>query len=211
MKEQLTQYVSLLFAGAENCEDIQQEILQNTLDRYDDLIAQGKSPESAYRLAIMGIGDISEILSGTSEDSRKITPPESREEPEPPYRKPLRAIAVFLFILCPVPLFIFDELDMDTLGLCGTLFLAAAATALIILSKKAGSDSDDEENKPARADSPREQLHKSIGSLIWTLGLCAYFLLSFLTGAWHITWVIFPLTAAIQGLIRAVLDLTKGE
>ena len=30
----------LLFAGACNCEDIKQEILQNTLDRYDDLIAQ---------------------------------------------------------------------------------------------------------------------------------------------------------------------------
>ena len=62
MREQLIQYVSLLFAGAENCEDTRQEILQNTLDRYDDLIAQGKSEEAAYRLAITGIGDINEIL-----------------------------------------------------------------------------------------------------------------------------------------------------
>ena len=62
MREQLIQYVSLLFAGAENCEDTRQEILQNTLDRYDDLIAQGKSEEAAYRLAITGIGDVSEIL-----------------------------------------------------------------------------------------------------------------------------------------------------
>lgn len=42
MRDQLVQYVSLLFAGAENCEDTKQEILQNTLDRYDDLIAEGK-------------------------------------------------------------------------------------------------------------------------------------------------------------------------
>ena len=62
MRDQLVQYVSLLFAGAENCEDTKQEILQNTLDRYDDLIAEGKSPEAAYRLAITGIGDINEIL-----------------------------------------------------------------------------------------------------------------------------------------------------
>ena len=41
MREQLQQYVTLLFAGAQNCEDIRQEILQNTLDHYDDLIAQG--------------------------------------------------------------------------------------------------------------------------------------------------------------------------
>ena len=62
MREQLIQYVELLFAGAADCEDIKQEILQNTLDRYDDLVAQGKVPEAAYRLAIAGIGDINEIL-----------------------------------------------------------------------------------------------------------------------------------------------------
>ena len=42
MREQLIQYVNLLFAGNGDVEDIKQEILQNTLDRYDDLIAQGK-------------------------------------------------------------------------------------------------------------------------------------------------------------------------
>ena len=44
MREQLISYVDLLFAGAEDADDIKQEILQNTLDRYDDLINQGKSP-----------------------------------------------------------------------------------------------------------------------------------------------------------------------
>ena len=62
MREQLIQYVNLLFAGAIDCEEVKQEILQNTLDRFDDLVAQGKSPEAAYRLAIAGIGDINEIL-----------------------------------------------------------------------------------------------------------------------------------------------------
>ena len=62
MREQLIQYVQLLFAGAADCDDTRQEILQNTLDRYDDLVAAGKTPEAAYRLAIMGIGDINEIL-----------------------------------------------------------------------------------------------------------------------------------------------------
>ena len=58
MREQLTQYVNLLFAGNDDAEEIRQEILQNTLDRYDDLVAQGKSPEAAYRLAITGIGAV---------------------------------------------------------------------------------------------------------------------------------------------------------
>lgn len=62
MREQLVNYVELLFAGAPNSNEVKQEILQNTLDRYDDLLVQGKSPEAAYRQAISGIGDISEIL-----------------------------------------------------------------------------------------------------------------------------------------------------
>ena len=45
MREHLIQYVNLLFAGTSGTEEIKQEILQNTLDRFDDLVAQGKSPE----------------------------------------------------------------------------------------------------------------------------------------------------------------------
>lgn len=46
MREQLIQYVQLLFAGAADCDDTRQEILQNTLDRYDDLVAAGKNAGS---------------------------------------------------------------------------------------------------------------------------------------------------------------------
>ena len=84
MREQLIRYVELLFAGAENAGDIQQEILQNTLDRYDDLIAQGKTPEAAYRLAISGIGDINEILGSAGGAAPKATgavPPAGSERP----------------------------------------------------------------------------------------------------------------------------------
>ena len=44
MREKLISYVDLLFAGVPNATDIRQEILQNTLDRYDDLIDQGYDP-----------------------------------------------------------------------------------------------------------------------------------------------------------------------
>lgn len=76
MREQLIHYVDLLFAGSPQAAETKQEILQNTLDRYDDLIAQGKTPEAAYRLAISGIGDINEILG--SEAAVLPDVPESR-------------------------------------------------------------------------------------------------------------------------------------
>lgn len=58
---------------------------------------------------------------------------------------------------------------------------------------------------------PKKQLRKSIGSVIWAVGLAAYLLLSFSTGAWHITWVLFPIIGSIQGLIVACIDLKEAK
>lgn len=82
MREQLVNYVELLFAGAPDSNEIKQEILQNTLDRFDDLVSQGKSPEAAYRLAISGIGDINEILNTEPAQADDYVEPEAAD-PEP--------------------------------------------------------------------------------------------------------------------------------
>ena len=216
MRDQLIQYVSLLFAGTENCEDIRQEILQNTLDRYDDLVAQGKSPESAYRQAISGIGDISEILSGEQRFSASPRTNEPEPEADTPTKKLLRTIAIALYILCAAPLIILSEFGLDNLGLCCTLAVVAVATVLILLGKKNGPREDTQEHTASAqaqetSESPRQELRKSIKSLIWAIGLAAYFIVSFSTGAWYVTWVIFPIIGAVQGLVIACLDLTEGQ
>lgn len=216
MRDQLIQYVSLLFAGTENCEDIRQEILQNTLDRYDDLVAQGKSPESAYRQAISGIGDINEILSG--EQTFTASPRTNEPEPEAdtPTKKLMRVIAIALYILCAAPLIILSEFGLDNLGLCCTLAIVAVATVLILLGKKNSPEEDAREHTASSQakDGPlstRQELRKSIKSLIWAIGLAAYFIVSFVTGAWYVTWVIFPMIGAVQGLVIACMDLTEGQ
>ena len=42
---------------------------------------------------------------------------------------------------------------------------------------------------------------------MWALTVVIYMLISFGTQAWHITWVIFPLSAAIQNIVKACFDL----
>lgn len=203
MREQLTQYVNLLFAGAPDSEDIRQEILQNTLDRYDDLIAAGKTPEAAYRLAISGIGDIHEIL-GTQEPETPVRPeaPAKENPTDDPMRKLLRAIAVGLYILCPLPLIVLDSMGMEIYGLCGTMGIVAVATVLIILGGRKGGSS---ETRRAEADEPKTALGKSISAFVWAIGLVVYLAVSFLTGAWHVSWVIFPILGAISNLVCALL------
>ena len=212
MKEQLTQYVELLFAGAPGAEEIKQEILQNTLDRYDDLIDQGKSPEAAYRLAISGIGDIREILSGAQSGYTLAQVPDARsaihEEVEDIQKQKMKAFAVALYILCAIPLIALSEQGQETLGLCLTLVMVASATVLIIMSKKHNPDDDDaEENVP---ETPKSKLNKSIDNLIGVLTLAIYLAVSFATGAWFITWLIFPISGCVKGIVTAILDLKEA-
>lgn len=207
MRAQLQQYVELLFAGAPDSEDIKQEILQNTLDRYDDLIDQGKVPEAAYRLAISGIGDINEIL-GTPQTSPILPAPQSVDTvQENPERKKNRAAAIGLYIASPIPLLILSELGYSTMGLCFTLLLVAAATAVILMNK---APSQDEDPSQEEVSSPRQALHESVKSLMGILTLVIYLGISFATGAWYITWLIFPLSGAVKGLIKAILDLKEA-
>ena len=210
MREQLQQYVELLFAGAPDSEDIKQEILQNTLDRYDDLIAQGKVPEAAYRLAITGIGDINEILGSAAQvipaaPAREVHPEEDAAAAK---RRRIRAIAIGLYIICIIPLIILSELGLGILGLCATLSIVAVATVAIIQNQE--PDDEEDIHQSQKTDSPRGELHKSIRSLIGIITLIVYLAVSFLTGAWYITWLIFPLSGAVKGLVRAILDLKEA-
>ena len=79
---------------------------------------------------------------------------------------------------------------------------------MILGAKKEGSES---KSGTAENTTPETELKKSVSGLIWAIGLAIYFIVSFLTGAWYITWVIFPITAAVQGLVKAILDLKEGK
>ena len=58
---------------------------------------------------------------------------------------------------------------------------------------------------------PHHKLKESIGNLIWITGLIAYFAVSFTTGAWYITWLIFPILACARGLSDAIIDLKEAK
>lgn len=211
MKDQLIQYVNLLFAGVSDCEDMKQEILQNTLDRYDDLIAQGKSPQAAYHLAITGIGDISEIISSDAPITPKSEVKQAiSEEFDSVHNRILKVVAIALYILSPIPLFIMCEVGGDmsaVIGLCLTLVIVAIATALLLLRKK-NEPKASEENKPTSVS--ENPLRKSIDSLLGAITLAVYLIVSFVTGAWYITWLIFPISGCVKGLINAILDLKEA-
>lgn len=218
MREQLIQYVNLLFAGNDGVEDIKQEILQNTLDRYDDLVSRGRTPEEAYRQAIAGIGDVNEIINGKADFAEENRPPVYAPVPEfdstaAAVSRLMRAVAIFLYIVSPVPLFLFSRLGWDEVGLCCLLIIVGIATALLLLFKSPKAQEQHQEyieytDRPRNSGSQRE-LKKSVGKLISTVGLVLYFIISFSTGAWFITWLIFPIIGAVKGVVNSCIDLRE--
>ena len=205
MRDQLISYVDLLFAGAEHSGDMKDEILQNTLDRYDDLLSQGKSPQAAYSLAISGIGDISELLQNS--EAAPATPSTAAPVDRIKNKKLMQAAAIGMYICCPIPVIALSSID-STIGIALMFLLIAAATVLIILS---GDGKKETKADCGCKSGKKNPMRKAIDKIITTVGLCVYFLISLATGAWYITWLIFPIMAATDQLINAILDLKEGK
>lgn len=197
MKNQLVQYVASLFAGASNCEDMQQEITQNTLDRYDDLISQGKSPEAAFQLAIDGLGDLSQILS-PAEFSRT-----HKSKKHSCARKHLYPIAIGLYICSVIPTILFEALGIEELGVSLMFLIVAIATVLLLCSRT--------QRTGCTASQQAQITRYRFQQAFWgfsTLGI--YLAISFLTQAWYISWMVFPIMGCIRGIVRAIRDLKGG-
>ena len=61
MNERLKQYFDSLFEDEMN--ELKEEIFRNTLDRYNDLLSQGKSKDASFTQAVARIGNIEELIS----------------------------------------------------------------------------------------------------------------------------------------------------
>ena len=87
MKEKLTEHIRLLFADAERrspdnprLTELKEELLLNTLEKYEHLISMGKTPEAAYTTSVNGIGDIEALLNDVigETDTRRAAEPATR-------------------------------------------------------------------------------------------------------------------------------------
>lgn len=196
--------------------ELKEEILQNLVDKYHDLIKEGKSEEAAYNIAIASIGDISELLDSLKENGASPTITLSAEYKQWKKRSAILVpVAIMLYILCVIPPIIAAELGWnDATGPCGMFLLIGIATAIIVfnnMSKPTVPKMDGtimEEFKEWKASQDdRKKARKSINSALWSVILVLYFLISFSTGAWYITWVLFLVGAAAESIVKAIFEL----
>lgn len=209
MKEKLRSYIDDLFANAPStvrAVELKEELYQNLTDKYNDLIAEGKSEESAFNIAVASIGDVDSLIANLAGEKQSVNAAEKKRSAL------MIAIAVSLFILSPVPVILIQE----ELGMMFLFLFVAVGTALLIyngVTRERYVKADDtmvEEFKEWKQNG--KQKNKAVDAIIgsfWLIAVCIYIVVSFMTGAWHITWIIFLIAAAVSSMIRGIFMLKQ--
>ena len=226
MKEKITQHFNQIFAEAPKTRkalDLKQEMIQNAMDKYDDMVADGYSEEDAYRNVIESIGDVSELFPEMEERNLLTLPEKERKK-----KAMLTAVAVGMYIFAGVVFFGFAllgdiihvySIDFALLGLVIALLVCIAPTIMLVYATNMYPDYTKKEQnnmveryKEVRYCYNKEKaVRRSINSIIWTLALVLYFIISFVTYAWEVTWVIFPMALCIQSIVRLIFSLREDD
>ena len=209
MNEKLRHYIDDLFENAPStvrAVELKEEMYQNLTDKYNDLINEGKSEESAYNIAVASIGDVDSLIQGLSGEKR------TESEQSRKRSALIVSIAIALYILCPVPVILIQR----ELGLMFLFLFVAVATGLLIyngVTRERYVKADDtmvEEFKEWKQNG--KQKNKAVEAIIgsfWLIAVCVYIVVSFMTGAWHITWIIFLIAAAVASMIKGIFMLKQ--
>lgn len=226
MKEKIKQHFNKLFADAPKTRkalDLKQEMMQNAMDKYDDMVADGYAEEDAYQNIIQSIGDVTELFSEVEEKNLLTLSEKDRRK-----KAMLTAVAVGLYVLAGAVFFMFGILgelsydygiDMAGLGFVIAAFICVIPTIMIVYAanmypqykKNEKNDMVETYKEEKYMDNKGKALRRSIDSVIWTVALVLYFAVSFWTMAWHITWLIFLIAVCVQTIVNLAFSLKTDE
>ena len=210
MNKKIESHVNALFAntpGGAHVSEIQEELLANLNEKYDDLVSGGRSEEEAFAQVISGIGDIDNLLNdlGVKPEYKSLEIERKRT-----MRSVFISIGIALYIISVAPLVLFSELyGLEEVGLVITLIICAVATGLVIFgnsisknnyTKKDNSFVEEYKEKLA-ANNDRKKLVGAASSALWAFIFLFYFTFSFMTGFWHVSWIIFLVGACAEEYI----------
>ena len=226
MKDKINQHFNQLFENAPKTRkalDLKQEMTQNALDKYEDMVQEGYSKEDAYQNVIQSIGDVSELFDDLEEKNLLMLSEADRKK-----RAMIKAVAVGMYILAGVAFFALEMLaempgsgwmNYQGLGVVVAGLICIAPTIMLVYaanmypgySKKEDADMVEEYKHNKYLNNRDKAIMGAVSSIIWTLALVMYFVISFATSAWYISWVIFLIAACVQSVAALVMSLRKDK
>lgn len=212
--DKIKNYVDNLFKEAPSTKktrELKEELLLDLEEKYNDLVADGKKESEAYNEVISGIGDIDELLN--------VNQTVNSDENALRRRNALVvSICVGLYIMAFIVAIVLEEIvgaDDSIIGI--SLFaICGLSTCILIynnMSKPRYLKKDDtmvEEFKEWKENKNKDNaIRKSISSILWTLITILYFVISFATMAWYITWVMFIIGGLIEEIINLIFKIKE--
>lgn len=120
------------------------------------------------------------------------------------------SISIFLYIIGAFSMpFMIESLNYDAghaLMILGTLW--SIATALLIYFFV--SNPKDKNNKKEK-DIINKTLENRVMSIVILIFLLLYLTVSFITFAWHITWILWIVYAVVRAIIKLMFEIKRGE
>lgn len=226
MDERIRKYIDELFADAPKTRkamEWKEEVVVNTIDKYHDLISEGYNEEDAWQIVINSIGDVTELFEELREENPLMLSEEERKK-----RAVLNSVAAGLYIFAGVVyllwmliaenlFYMYSDVRMEV-GMILAALICIPPTCMLIytanmypnFSKK--EDSLVEACKEARYIRNRERAIKtSVSAIIWLVTLILYFIISFVTYYWNVTWIIFLVGGCAQAITFLVFSLKRGQ
>lgn len=210
----IKEYINDLFKNApktQKTEKFKEELLANLLDKYYDLLKNNIEDEVAYKKVILSIGNIDDLF---EKDTITLT----KENWDRRKSARIVAIAVMMYILSPVSVIVFGSFGIEVFGIVFMFIMIASATGLLIynnMTKPQYLNLDDtlaEEFKEWKSYNEKNiRIKKSISSAMWAIIVAIYLLVSFLTLAWSISWIIFIIGAALEKVLQAYFEYKEWD
>ena len=211
--------------------ELKEELIANALEKYNDLLLRGYSEEEAFQLVAGSIGDVQQLFAdmGPNDDySHAYYLQWAREAQEK--KAVLTAISVGLFMLAGAVLVIFFLLylfnvkviyingqNQNLLGIGISLLICIIPVSLLVYARKIQPPAELADYASslavsnAKAKKQRykrfKQIKGSLEGLMWLLIVIFYFIVSFATRAWYITWIVFLGGAAVECLLDALTKI----
>lgn len=232
MKKKIREYINQLFQEAPRTRralDLKEEMISNAEEKYDDLLKEGYREEDAYGVVIHSIGDVSELF-------QELKQEEAADGDAYAYRMmelelqqkkaKLTAISIGMYVFAAAVFFLgacldsgsmraFFPFDIALLGLALAIIICIVPTVLLVYASNLfpkgykSIDRREEEWLSGKQQKDYKALRKAINSIVWTLTLVLYFIISFSSGAWYITWVIFLIAGCVESIVQLVFSMKK--
>jgi len=202
--------------------EMKEEIVQNLMEKYNDLRAEGRSEDDAFTIAAASVGDINDIIGEAAElehiEHSPVDAPEYGQTP-PSVMSWLQVIVIFLALVIASPFAVSLFRDWRGRFLGVTMLLCALGLLIhqVVISAKNRRHSnfeharfvdeapDDHEWAPVEEN---RKIYRSLNSALWTVAIAAYFLISYLGNTWYLSWIMFLITPAVSKIMKAAFGLT---